>query len=364
MALKSLRGTFARRLLAWYERERRELPWRGQSDPYRIWISEAMLQQTVVATVIPYYHRFLARFPTVNSLAEADESEVLRLWSGLGYYSRARSLKRAAMEVVSRFGGALPAEEAALRALPGVGPYTAAAIAAIAFGRVAFALDGNAARVMARVSGEEGFIDEAKTRGALHAFGLALVPPGRSGDFAQAVMELGARVCVPRAPKCHLCPVAGVCVVRGTEDAKRLPRKRPRRAKRNVSWVCVAAERAGRLVLERRASPGLLGGTWALPSAEGGPDAPEEVARTALALAGLKLEALVTLPGHVRHVFTHLEVSATVVAAAVKGSLRSDRHRWVARGGEVELPLASFTRKLLAHVAAHGNEGASSRLTP
>lgn len=350
----ALRSRFARRLLSWYDRDHRDLPWRGQNDPYRIWISEAMLQQTVVATVIPYYHRFLKAFPDVEALARAADDEVMSAWAGLGYYSRARSLKRAAEALVERFGGRLPADEATLRTLPGVGPYTAAAVAAIAFGQRAFALDGNAARVMARVMGHQGFIEAPETRKALHAFGLNLVPSDRAGDFAQAVMELGALVCVPRAPRCEACPVAAFCVARKTDQAAGLPRRKPRKDKKPVLLMCLAVERAGRVLLQRRPSPGLLGGTWALPSAEC--ERPEEalaIAQTLARASALRLLRPRLLPGQVRHVFTHLDVHAVVVRAQVRAVPVENPGRWVPPNGPFDVALASFTKKLLAHLHDH-----------
>ena len=346
-------ATFSRRLLKWYDKHQRSLPWRGQTDPYRIWISEAMLQQTVVATVIPYYRRFLNAFPTVEHLADAPESDVMHAWAGLGYYSRARSLKQAAAVIMERFGGQLPNSETLLRTLPGVGPYTAAAVAAIAYGRRAFALDGNAARVMARVHGYTGYLEDRSTKEALHTFGLALVPDVRSGDFAQAVMELGARICVPRAPKCIDCPVAGSCVAFATGQTGTLPMRRPKRPKRDVNMVCVAAEHRSRLLFEQRPSPGLLAGTWTLPSDEAElPLDAEATARRVLARVGISAARVVVLPGRVRHVFTHLDVQATVVWTQVAASIAPQAHRWVKTAQTCDLALASYTRKLLAHFEA------------
>ncbi|MDB4983125.1 MAG: mutY, partial [Myxococcales bacterium] len=198
-------------LLRWYDEEKRDLPWRRAPSPWKTLVSEFMAQQTVIATVIPYFERFLTRFPEVAALAAASEDDVTALWSGLGYYARARNLHKAARAVVDRHDGVMPETEEALRALPGIGPYTAAAVAAIGFGARAFALDGNAARVLARLFDTPASIDLPATRAALHARGLAEVPTRRAGDFNQAVMELGATVCGPRAPRCSACPLAAVC---------------------------------------------------------------------------------------------------------------------------------------------------------
>lgn len=361
----ALKERFGRRLLAWYEANRRDLPWRGQTDPYRIWISEAMLQQTVVATVIPYYNRFLQRFGSIAELAAAPEADVMHAWSGLGYYSRARSLKRAAETMMREHGGSMPQDEDVLRTLPGVGPYTAAAVAAIAFGRRAFALDGNAARVMARVMAHDGELENPQTKRALHAFGLDLVPANRSGDFAQAVMELGARVCVPRAPACGTCPVAALCEGFAQGRAAELPKRRPRRAKKPLDLVFLAVRCGEHVLIERRPSPGLLGGTWCLPAVEVAvAQTPEDAARALAEQRDLgRPSAIELLPGAIRHVFTHLDVQARVV------SMRVARRRshgnavpplaWVKAQNPRDLALASFARKLLAHVANADAVGAA-----
>ena len=316
-----------------------------------------MLQQTVVATVIPYYQRFLRVFPTVQALAAADEAAVLHAWSGLGYYSRARNLKRAAEMVVEQFGGQLPNTEENLQRLPGVGPYTAAAVAAIAFGRIAFALDGNAIRVMARLSNDQGFIDDDATKTHLRAYGLTLVPKGRSGDFAQAVMELGAQVCGPKNPKCHVCPVAPLCVGFAQGTAKELPRRRPRRPKKPVRLMCLALLHKGQVLLQKRPAPGLLGGTWTLPSVPVRPgDQAIDLAAGMANAFGVTTRAMTTCPTPVHHIFTHLDVWADVVvarASRLRQGHQADRAgdlRWVPCDAASTLPLASFTKKLLACV--------------
>lgn len=316
-----------------------------------------MLQQTVVATVIPYYHRFLQLFPTVGDLARADEAEVLHVWSGLGYYSRARSLKRAAQMVIDEFGGTLPSTEAELLRLPGVGPYTAAAVSAIGFGKVAFALDGNAIRVMARVANHHGFLDDLKTKDALRTQGLSLVPKGRAGDFAQAVMELGARVCVPRKPKCSACPVLALCQGYAAGTAAALPRRKPKRPKKLVNLLCLAVMHAEKVLLHKQPSPGLLGGTWTLPSIE--MQTPEDVQVAVVALAktlGISPKQKTVAATRVHHVFTHLDVWATVVtvhvAKVAKQTMTEDisAQTWLPCDEASTLPLASFTKKLLACV--------------
>jgi A/G-specific adenine glycosylase len=342
------RRRFARALLAWYDGARRDLPWRRQPSPYRTLLSETMLQQTVVATVVPYFERFVARLPTLAALAAAPEDEVLALWSGLGYYRRARNLHAAARAVCERHGGELPASEAALGELPGVGPYTAAAIAAIAFGARTFPLDGNGARVMARLFAVGEAIDVPAVRERLRALGETLVPAERAGDFAQAVMELGALVCVPASPRCGGCPVRDLCEARAQGRAELLPVRSPRAAKRSVRLVCAEIERQGKVLLVRRPAGTLLGGTWALPAAEAaGDDDVQAACSRALAEVGLQPRGTPVAARTIRHVFTHRDVAASVFRVVALGRPRGEV-RWV---GEAELPalaISSFTRKTLA----------------
>lgn len=342
------RGAFARALLAFYDRVARDLPWRRDPDAYRTLVSELMLQQTGVSTVIPYFHRFCARFPDLAALARAGEEEVLTAWSGLGYYARARNLHRTAQLVVQRHGGQLPASEQALRELPGLGPYTAAAVAAIAFGARAVAVDGNAARVLARLFGEVRPIDCPAVRAELRERGETLAPNDCCGDFVQAIMELGATVCVPVAPSCSSCPVQRWCEAHraGTQD--RLPQRLARVAKRKVALVCAAVERGGRLLLVRRPPGSLLGGTWTMPSEELEPDeeAPRALAR-ALAPVGLASAGPGERLGVIRHIFTHRDVTAEVWRQPVRGQVRAPA-RWVDRLAMSQLPISSFTRKTLA----------------
>jgi A/G-specific adenine glycosylase len=222
-------ASFRKQLLAWFQQFQRDLPWRRTKDPYGIWISEIMLQQTRVAAVIPYYERFLARFPDVRALAEAPQEEVLRLWSGLGYYSRARNLQKAAQQIVAQHGGEFPREEGAVLALPGIGPYTGAAILSIAFGTKRAVLDGNVARVLARLGAIRGDLRESQRWQSLQKTAGELLDPKSPGDWNQAMMELGAMVCTPRVPQCLLCPVAKFCRARQSGDPESFPEKRKKR---------------------------------------------------------------------------------------------------------------------------------------
>ena len=338
-------------LLQWYDAGKRDLPWRREASAYRTLVSELMLQQTVVATVVPYFERFVRRFPDLRALAAASEEDVLALWSGLGYYARARNLHRTARRVVEEHGGELPGDEAALRRLPGVGEYTAAAIASISFGQRTFPLDGNAARVMARLVGEDRAIDLPAVRAALRARGQALVPADRPGDFAQAVMELGALVCVAStAPRCQACPVARSCAARAQGRAGELPVRLAKRPRRAVELVCVGAVRRGRVLLVRRAAGELLAGTWSLPAADSeAGESDEGASRRALAALGLAARGPAVRAGVVRHIFTHRDVTARVVRAGVTGTpTAAEKARWVSRDELANLALSSFARKMLA----------------
>ena len=294
-------------LLAWYDRARRDLPWRAaagvQSDPYVVWLSEIMLQQTTVAAVTPRFQRFLARWPTVVDLASAADEDVMAEWAGLGYYARARNLLKCARAVAARPDRAFPDDEAGLKALPGIGDYTAAAVAAIAFNRLATPVDGNIERVAARLFRIETPLPGAKS--AIKQAASTLTPADRPGDFAQAAMDLGATICLPKRPRCLACPLRGHCKahVAGVQEA--LPAKAPKRAKPlrrgDVYW----AERDdGRVLLRRRAARGLLGGMAELPSyGWSDDDAPAMVRR---------LTRWTVAPPPVVHVFTHFRLELTL----------------------------------------------------
>lgn len=301
----------AGRLIAWYDRHHRALPWRvppgagRRPDPYHVWLSEVMLQQTTVAAVRDYFLAFTRRWPTVEALAAAPVEEVLGAWAGLGYYARARNLHRCAGEV-ARLGG-FPDDEAALRALPGIGPYTAAAVAAIAFDRPATPVDGNVERVMARLFAERAPLPGVKPRLAGRARGLT--PAERPGDYAQAVMDLGATVCTPRAPACGICPWRGDCRGRALGIAAELPGRAVRTPKPvRRGWAYLALDGGGRVLTVRRPETGLLGGMLALPSTGWAAEAPAG----APPVAAEWQEA-----GEVRHTFTHFHLRLGVMWARV-----------------------------------------------
>jgi A/G-specific adenine glycosylase len=351
--LKPARASLRARLLAWYHAQRRDLPWRRTRDPYAIWISESMLQQTRVETVLPYYARFLARFPDVAALAGAPLEEVLGLWTGLGYYSRARNLHRAAQVVVERHAGRLPDEAAALRELPGVGPYTAGAVASIAFDRPEPVVDGNVVRVLTRLRGIREDVGGAAVKKRLWQQAAALARGPEPGALNQALMELGATLCTPRAPRCEACPVARDCDARRAGDAESLPRKAKRAAQREVEAVAGLVLRRGRALAVQRPERGLLAGMWELP---GGELLPGERPADALSArlrerVGLRIAESHAL-GPVEHVFTHLRLRLHVFrcgTASGRVRLRGPAsHRWLAADALRALPQGGPTRKALA----------------
>ncbi|HXU64724.1 MAG TPA: A/G-specific adenine glycosylase [Polyangia bacterium] len=335
-------------LLRWYDRARRDLPWRRQTSPYRTLVSELMAQQTTLAVVVPYFQRFMARFPTLQALADATDEEVMAHWSGLGYYARARNLRRAAVAAVAEHGGALPDTEEALRRLPGVGPYTAAAVASIAFNARTFALDGNGLRVLSRLFAVEESIDRPATRTRLRALGAAEVPAERPGDFNQSVMELGALVCTPRNPKCDDCPVARACAGRARGLAAVLPRRSPKAVRPVVQVACAFLTDGARVLLTRR-DGGLLRGTWTLPEREAAPAEAPAAARALAEDAGLRATAI-DRRGVVRQVFTHRDVRAEVfrIDVARPGKAGRSDLRWVAPDALGDLGLSNYARKTIA----------------
>lgn len=306
----------AQALLAWFDAHRRALPWRGSPDAYGVWLSEIMLQQTRVDTVVPYYLRFLERYPSVGALAEAPIDEVLGAWSGLGYYRRARSLHAAAQAVIERHGGRFPSELSALRALPGIGAYTAGAIASIAFGVRTPLVDGNVARVLSRLYTLDAPLGTSASDRALWAAAEGLVPEERPGDFNQALMELGATVCTPDRPLCERCPLAQRCRARLEGRALELPVPRARKAPTRVRLVAAVVRSRAGLLLARRPVGGLFGGLWEPPMVEGS----LREARARLADAGVVLGAR---RGALEHVLTHRRLAIVVHSGRVDGTIRA-----------------------------------------
>jgi len=328
--LQELAGTeasdyFGRELLAWYRANKRSLPWRENRDPYRIWVSEIMLQQTRVDTVIPYFLRFMDKFPTIRALAEAPEEEVLKCWEGLGYYSRARNLQAGAQEVVRLHGGVVPDDKAAVSALKGVGPYTAGAIMSIAFNRPEPAVDGNVMRVFSRYYLLEDDIAKPAVRAGIERLAAAVIPEGAAGDFNQAIMELGALVCTPKSPGCLLCPVLAHCAGRAEGREAELPvktkAKPPRPELRLAALIEGSGAEAGRVLVRKRPDSGLLARMWELPHVlqpDGTADSDEaRMAALGRALAGEARLLVRTREAWMQaeHVFSHIRWDVRVYAA-------------------------------------------------
>lgn len=336
--------TAARALLAWYDRHRRDLPWRPppgvRPDPYAVWLSEVMLQQTTAAAVAGRYVRFLKTWPDVESLAAADSDAVMAAWAGLGYYARARNLLACARIVASAHDGRFPCTEPALRALPGIGAYTAAAIAAIAFDRPATVVDANVERVMARMFAVETPLPAAKSE--LRALAAGLTPRHRPGDYAQATMDLGATVCTPRRPRCPACPWRGRCRALARGLAEALPRRAPKRERplrHGVAfWI---AREDGAVLFERRPERGLLGGTLGLPTT------PWTETPTADPAPPVAVRGLGMLPGVVTHGFTHFRLELRVCAGRARAPAPGGL--WLDPGAVDGGALPTLMRKLLAH---------------
>lgn len=310
---------FAAALLEWYEREKRDLPWRNNADAYHVWVSEIMLQQTKVDTVIPYYEKFIERFPTPQSLSEASEEEVLKYWEGLGYYSRARNLHTAVREVVVTYGGTIPDREEELRMLHGVGPYTVGAILSIAYNQPAPAVDGNVLRVLSRIYAIEDDIGKQATRKKVEAIVKRVIPPDAASSFNQALMELGALICVPRNPKCSICPVVDVCEAKALGIEHVLPHKTKNDTKKDIHLVTLVYY-DGKRVLIRKREAQLLKNMWEFPSITLPNDTVADaqwLTQTAFEQHGVDILALHHL-GHVRHVFSHLRWYMDVYVAYVE----------------------------------------------
>lgn len=352
-------------LLAWYDRYGRKLPWRAPSgetaDPYRVWLSEIMLQQTTAKTVAPYFAKFLARWTDVHALAAASLSEVLSAWAGLGYYARARNLHACARVVVERHGGKFPQSENTLRELPGIGPYTAAAIAAIAFDAPATPVDGNIERVVARLFAVSAPPPQAKTE--LQRLARTMTPRHRAGDFAQAMIDLGATICTPKRPACALCPWVESCAGYRTSNPAQFPQRRLKRAgtlRRGAAFVALRED--GFVLVRTRPPKGLLGGMTEVPTSEWSPDfddarASDDAPRLHSAVRHAPCEWR-RIPGVVRHIFTHfpLELSVYVTELPID-TAASAGTRWtkIADLGAKALP--TLMRKVVAQAIEHPPSG-------
>jgi A/G-specific adenine glycosylase len=346
--LRRIRRAVAR-LHDWYRESARDLPWRRTRDAYAIWVSEVMLQQTQVATVLPYFAAWMTAFPDVAALARADEQEVLRRWEGLGYYSRARNLQRAAKVVVETHNGRIPDDPAELRELPGVGPYTCAAVMSIAFDADMAVVDGNVKRVLARLRALAA--PSAKQYDELAA---TLLPAGAAALHNQAMMELGARLCTPRSPRCPECPLARACRARETGRPEAYPAGRERPAVPHRRFAVALVLRGGEVLVDRRPPGGLLGGLWEFPRVElgGGGDPGAALGRGVREALGLAVRATERLPD-VTHAYSHFRVTLEPWLCAPsrgKGRLRAgegQEARWIAVDRLEDLPMSTADRKLM-----------------
>jgi A/G-specific adenine glycosylase len=357
----------ARELLAWFDRHRRDLPWRRTRDPYRIWLSEVMLQQTRVETALPYYERFLDRFPTVEALAAAEIDEVLALWSGLGYYRRARQLHAAARRIAE---GAMPRTATGWRELPGVGAYTAAAVASIAFGEAVPVMDGNVERVVSRLLAVPEDPHGAAARRRLLAAAGELLDPARPGDGNQALMELGATLCTPRRPRCLLCPLRPGCRAAAKGDPERYPTARPRRERERLRLVAAVVEgspeQAGSvlgsvLLVRRPEGSSLLAGTWEVPWVEA---AGRRGAAAGLAARYGGTWTLGPRLAQVRHSITHRDLTVAVHRAEIAGGgevAEGVEAGWFDGEERSGLPLSSLVGKVLGAIEGGGSTGGERR---
>jgi A/G-specific adenine glycosylase len=341
----------ATRLLHWYADHARSLPWRDQADSYAIWVSEIMLQQTRVETVIPYFQKWMNLFPDIKSLAEASQEQVLSAWEGLGYYSRARSLQRAAQMIVNEYGGTLPVEVRALRRLPGIGPYTAGAIASIAFGADEPALDGNIRRVLARVFDIQEPVRSPKGERILWELASANLPPGRAGEYNQALMDLGATICAPRNPKCADCPVGDICqaYVLGVQEQRPVRSTRPETPHYTVTAAVI--QRNGCVLITRRPENGLLGGMWEFPGGKlkEGEDLPACLSREIREELGVDVQ-VTDLLGIYRHAYTHFRVTLHAfrcyLAQGEPHPIEASDLRWVAPSDLQDFPMGKIDRQI------------------
>jgi A/G-specific adenine glycosylase len=338
-------------LLGWYDRHRRRLPWRPpageRADPYRVWLSEIMLQQTGVKTVGPYFEKFVARWPDVVSLGRASLDDVLRMWAGLGYYSRARNLHACAVAVLQGYGGIFPDTEEGLRGLPGIGPYTAAAIAAIAFDRRTMPVDGNIERVVSRLFAVEEVLPQAKP--LIQELATTLLGPSRAGDSAQALMDLGSSICTPKKPACALCPLNDDCAARARGDQETFPRKAPKKAGTLRQGAAFVVIRGDELLVRTRPEKGLLGGMTEVPTSDwlAGQDGKVALKQAPLLKGVARWHRKA---GVVTHVFTHFPLELVVYTAKAAARTRPpEGMRWVPVATLAEEALPNVMRKVIAH---------------
>jgi A/G-specific adenine glycosylase len=343
---ETMASGFRRELLSWYDQNRRDLPWRLSSDPYRIWLSEVMLQQTRVETVIPYYHRFLEAYPTLPDLAAAQEDDVLKLWEGLGYYSRARNFLQAVREVDARYGRQVPEDPQVFGSLSGVGEYTRAAVGSIAFGRPLAVVDGNVRRVLCRLFALEGDLKKAALGKEINDLAHELLDTGRPGDYNQAVMELGALVCIPRNPRCPLCPVAACCRARAEGKELLLPQKERKKPLPVKKLAAVVLRQEGMVLVRRRERENLLKGLWEFPNGQWDGQ-PHGLPALLVELTGLEAEIGPELM-RLDHTFSHLQWQLTVFRGVVSSGTPLPSWQWVMPEQLAKLAFPAIYQPLLA----------------
>lgn len=360
------RAAVRKQLANWYGRHARDLPWRRTRDPYHIWVSEIMLQQTQVVTVVRYFNQFIERFPTVADLAVASEADVLQRWQGLGYYARARNLLRAARTVVDQHDGVVPRDEAALRRLPGIGRYVAGAIRSFAFGEPAPILEANTARVLCRLFGLEIDLHASANRALLWQLAEALTPIRSAARYNQSIMELGALVCVPTRPECSNCPIEKLCQAAARGIADRVPLRKPRTAPVHVHDVAAVIWHRGRVLVGKRPSDGRWGGLWEFPrlTLSHGAEPAADIRRSIRTTLGLAVDIGEQI-AELQHSVMHYRVTLTCFEACLRARVRPRAlpatHRWVRLSECVQLPFSAPQRRLLAAVQARNNLRDSER---
>ncbi len=335
----------APRLLTWYRDNKRELPWRGHPDPYAVWVSEIMLQQTRVETVIPYFEKWMKQFPTVKTLADSSEQDVLNLWEGLGYYSRARNLHKAAKIVVEKYHSELPRDLGVLGQLPGIGRYTVGAIVSMAFGLDQPTLDGNVRRIFARVFDVSQPADSPAGEKILWGLATEYLPKGQAGDYNQALMDLGATICLPKNPRCLICPLMKLCKARELGIQEKRPVLKPKKPTPHYVHAAAVIMRQEYVLLAKRQSKGLLGGMWEFPNGRVSGDPAKELSKAIQTVYRLKVRKKDAL-GIVRHAYTHFKVTVHVFNCGLVSMSKNRNLKWVKVLDLEEYPMGKVDRQI------------------